>query len=116
MRRRPRRLIPPPPRVDSRWAEAAASLDLPLQSSRRRSLRNCAPLSGDSSRGTPADEAQVVAKLTASLSSMLAERGLAAAPAGQSTDLILRRVVMDVRSGNKLKRMVISLGPGQARL
>jgi len=47
---------------------------------------------------------------------MLAERGLAAAPAGQSTDLILRRVVMDVRSGNKLKRMVISLGPGQARL
>jgi hypothetical protein len=66
--------------------------------------------------GTPADEAQVVAGLAGSLSSLLAERGLAAAPAGQSADLILRCVVTDARSGNKLKRIVIGLGAGQARL
>jgi len=66
--------------------------------------------------GTPADEAQVVDGLSASLSSLLAERGLAAAPPGQSPDLILRCVVTDARSGSKLKRMVIGLGAGQARL
>jgi hypothetical protein len=66
--------------------------------------------------GTPADEAEVVAGLTASLSSLLAERGLAAAPAGESPDLILRCVVTDARSGSKLKRIVIGLGAGKARL
>jgi Domain of unknown function (DUF4410) len=66
--------------------------------------------------GTPADEAQAVAGLSASLSAMLAERGLAAAPTGESPDLILRCVVTDARSGSMLKRMVIGLGSGKARL
>ncbi len=66
--------------------------------------------------GTPADEAQAVAGLSASLTSLLAERGLTAAPAGQSPDLILRCVVTDARSGSQLKRIVIGLGAGQARL
>ncbi len=66
--------------------------------------------------GTPADQAQAVAGLSASLTSLLAERGLSAAPAGQSPDLILRCIVTDARSGNKLKRIVIGLGAGQARL
>jgi hypothetical protein len=46
----------------------------------------------------------VGAGLTASLSSMLAECGLAAAPAGQLPDLILRRVAADARSGNAVMR------------
>ena len=66
--------------------------------------------------GTAADEAQAVAGLSASLASLLAERGLTAAPAGQSPDLILRCLVTDARSGNKLKRIVIGLGAGKARL
>jgi len=66
--------------------------------------------------GTPADEAQAVAGLSASLTALLSERGLAAAPAGESPDLILRCVVTDARSGSKLKRIVIGLGAGQARL
>jgi Domain of unknown function (DUF4410) len=66
--------------------------------------------------GTPADEAEAVAGLSAGLASLLAERGLTAATAGQSPDLILRCVVTDARSGSKLKRIVIGLGAGQARL
>ncbi len=66
--------------------------------------------------GTPADEAQAVAGLSASLASLLAERGLTAPPAGQSPDLILRCVVTDARSGSQLKRIVIGLGAGKARL
>ena len=66
--------------------------------------------------GTPADEAQAVAGFSASLAALLSERGLAAAPAGESPDLILRCVVTDARSGSKLKRIVIGLGAGQARL
>jgi predicted nucleic acid-binding Zn ribbon protein len=63
-----------------------------------------------------ASQAQVVAGLSASLTALLSERGVAAAPAGESPDLILRCVVRDARSGSKLKRIVIGLGAGQARL
>ncbi len=66
--------------------------------------------------GTPADEAQAVAGLSAGLTSLLAERGLIAAPPGQSPDLILRCLVTDARSGSQLKRIVIGLGAGKARL
>ncbi len=66
--------------------------------------------------GTPEDEAQAVAGLSASLASLLAEHGLTTAPAGQAPDLILRCLVTDARSGSKLKRIVIGLGAGQARL
>jgi hypothetical protein len=66
--------------------------------------------------GTPEDEAEAVADLSASLASLLAEHGLTAAPAGQAPDLILRCLVTDARSGAKLKRIVIGLGAGQARL
>ncbi len=66
--------------------------------------------------GTPADEAEAVAGLSASLTSLLTAHGLTAVPAGQTPDLILRCLVTDARSGSKLKRMVVGLGAGKARL
>lgn len=66
--------------------------------------------------GTPEDETQAVSELSTSLASLLAEHGLTAAPAGQTPDLVLRCLVTDARSGSKLKRIVIGLGAGQARL
>ncbi len=66
--------------------------------------------------GTPADEAEAVDGLSSSLAALLVQHGLTVAPAGQAPDLILRCLVTDARSGSKLKRMVIGLGAGQARL
>jgi len=66
--------------------------------------------------GTPADEAQAVAGLSANLTLLLTEHGLTAAPAGQAPDLILRCRVTDARNGSKFKRMVVGLGAGKARL
>jgi hypothetical protein len=66
--------------------------------------------------GTPADEAEAVAGLSASLTALLTEHGLTAAPAGQAPDLILRCLVTDARSGSRFKRMVVGLGAGKARL
>ena len=56
---------------------------------------------------TPADEAQAVAGLSANLTLLLTQHGLAAAPPGQAPDLILRCRVTDARSGSKFKRMVV---------
>ncbi len=66
--------------------------------------------------GTPEDEAQAVDELSAGLATMLAGHGLTVAPAGQAPDLVLRVRVTDARSGSKLKRIVIGLGAGKARL
>ena len=66
--------------------------------------------------GTPADEAQAVAELSAGLALLLAQHGMTAVPAGEAPDLILRCRVTDARSGNKFKRIVIGLGVGKARL
>jgi hypothetical protein len=66
--------------------------------------------------GTPADESEAVAGLSAGLAELLAQHGLTLAPTGQSPDLILRCVVTDARSGSKLKRIVVGLGAGKARL
>ncbi len=66
--------------------------------------------------GTPEDEAQAVGELSTGLAALLAEHGLTAAAAGQAPDLVLRVRVTDARSGSKLKRIVIGLGAGKARL
>jgi Domain of unknown function (DUF4410) len=66
--------------------------------------------------GTPADEAEAVTGLSAGLTLLLAQHGLTSASPGQSPDLILRCVVTDARSGSKLKRIVVGLGAGKARL